>query len=148
MAIFRHGLIGELAVREFDHGERSETLRRLSEQRVRAPGSNMTRRYSIATLERLPFHHRDPFDRLLAAQALEREFSATLRINAGLNPRRPCVLLFSGLGIGCCAHFLRGARELRRSAAQAAATADGNRPKCQRSTWARRLLEGEHYAER
>ncbi len=52
MAVFRHGLIGELAVRELDHGERSEALRRLSEQRVRAPGSDMTRRYSVATLER------------------------------------------------------------------------------------------------
>jgi len=52
MAVFRHGLIGELAVRELDHGARSEALRRLSEQRVRAPGSDITRRYSVATLER------------------------------------------------------------------------------------------------
>ncbi|MEO8754183.1 MAG: helix-turn-helix domain-containing protein [Casimicrobiaceae bacterium] len=52
VAVFRHGLIGELAVRELDHGERSEALRRLSEQRVRAPGSDTTRRYSVATLER------------------------------------------------------------------------------------------------
>jgi len=52
VAVFRHGLIGELAVRELDHGERSEALRRLSEQRVRGPGSDTTRCYSIATLER------------------------------------------------------------------------------------------------
>jgi len=52
VAVFRHGLIGELAVRELDHGARSAALRRLSEQRVRAPGSDTTRRYSVATLER------------------------------------------------------------------------------------------------
>jgi transposase InsO family protein len=52
MAVFRHSLIGELAVRELDHGERSAELRRLSEQRVRPPGSETTRRYSVTTLER------------------------------------------------------------------------------------------------
>jgi putative transposase len=54
VALFRHGLIGELAIRAglLDHGERSEELRRLSEQRVRPPGSDTTRRYSMATLER------------------------------------------------------------------------------------------------
>ena len=45
VALFRHGLIGELAIRAslLDHGERSEELRRLSEQRVRPPGSDTTR---------------------------------------------------------------------------------------------------------
>ena len=52
VAVFRHSLIGELAVRELDHGERSAELRRLSEQRVRPPGSDTTRRYSVTTLER------------------------------------------------------------------------------------------------
>jgi transposase InsO family protein len=54
VAVFRHGLIGELAVRAgaLDHGERSEALRRLSEQRVRPPGSDTTRCYSVPTLER------------------------------------------------------------------------------------------------
>lgn len=54
VAIFRHGLIGELAIRgdALDHGERTEMLRRLSEQRVRCPGSDATRCYSISTLER------------------------------------------------------------------------------------------------
>ncbi|HZR25718.1 MAG TPA: type II toxin-antitoxin system VapC family toxin [Vicinamibacterales bacterium] len=28
--------------------------------------------YDVDLVERLPFHHRDPFDRLMAAQALER----------------------------------------------------------------------------
>ena len=52
VAIFRHGLIGELAIRadSLDHGERSEELRRLSVHRVRAPGSDTTRQYSVATL--------------------------------------------------------------------------------------------------
>jgi len=52
VAIFRHSLIGELVSCELDHGARSCTLRRLSEQRVRAPGSDITRTYSVATLER------------------------------------------------------------------------------------------------
>jgi hypothetical protein len=54
VAVFRHGLIGELAVRAgtLGHGERMEALRRLSEQRVRPPGSDTTRCYSVPTLER------------------------------------------------------------------------------------------------
>jgi transposase InsO family protein len=54
VAVFRHALIGEIAVRAgaLDHGERSEALRRLSEQRVRPPGSDTTRCYSVTTLER------------------------------------------------------------------------------------------------
>lgn len=49
VAIFRHGLIGELALRSgsLDHGERSAALRRLSEHRVRPPGSDTTRSYSV-----------------------------------------------------------------------------------------------------
>jgi putative transposase len=52
VAIFRHGLIGELASRELEHGERADALRRLSQQRVRPPGSDNTRCYSVTTLER------------------------------------------------------------------------------------------------
>ncbi|MFO0757060.1 MAG: helix-turn-helix domain-containing protein [Byssovorax sp.] len=52
VAIFRHGLIGELASSELDHGALVEGLRRLSEQRVRPPGSDITRTYSITTYER------------------------------------------------------------------------------------------------
>src|SRR6185436_17649670 len=52
VAVFRHGLIGELASCELDHGERIDMLRRLSEQRVRPPGSDTTRCYSVTTLER------------------------------------------------------------------------------------------------
>lgn len=52
VAVFRHSLIGELVRRELDHGERSDILRRLSEQRVRPPGSDLTRNYSVPTLER------------------------------------------------------------------------------------------------
>lgn len=60
VAIFRHGLIGELAIRAglLDHGERSEELRRLSTQRVRPPGSDTTRCYSAATLERWLYAYR------------------------------------------------------------------------------------------
>lgn len=52
VAVFRHGLIGELAIRELSHGERSATLRRISEQRVRPPNSDNTRCYAVPTLER------------------------------------------------------------------------------------------------
>jgi transposase InsO family protein len=52
VAVFRHGLIGELALRELDHGERAAALRRLSEERVRPPDSDTTRCYSVPTLER------------------------------------------------------------------------------------------------
>lgn len=52
VAVFRHSLIGELVRRELDHGERSDILRHLSEQRVRPPGSDLTRCYSVPTLER------------------------------------------------------------------------------------------------
>lgn len=53
VAVFRHGLIGELAVRaDLDHGARIEALRRLSQQRVRPPGSDTSRCFSVPTLER------------------------------------------------------------------------------------------------
>jgi putative transposase len=52
VAVFRHGLIGELAVRELSHGERSAALRRISEQRVRPPDGDNTRCYAVPTLER------------------------------------------------------------------------------------------------
>jgi putative transposase len=52
VAVFRHGLIGSIALGALDHGERSSLLRRLSEQRVRPPGSDTTRCYSVPTLER------------------------------------------------------------------------------------------------
>ena len=52
VAVFRHGLIGEIALCTQSHGERSAALRRLSEQRVRPPGSATTRCYSVPTLER------------------------------------------------------------------------------------------------
>ena len=52
VAVFRHGLIGHIAVRSLTHGERIELLRSVSEQRVRPPGSDTTRCYSVPTLER------------------------------------------------------------------------------------------------
>jgi putative transposase len=52
VAVFRHGLIGAIVVRALTHGERIELLRGVSEQRVRPPGSDTTRCYSVPTLER------------------------------------------------------------------------------------------------
>ena len=52
VAVFRHGLIGAIALRSLTHGERIALLRDISEQRVRPPGSDTTRCYSVTTLER------------------------------------------------------------------------------------------------
>lgn len=52
VAVFRHGLIGAIALRSLTHGERIALLRSISEQRVRPPGSDTTRCYSVTTLER------------------------------------------------------------------------------------------------
>lgn len=52
VAVFRHGLIGALAAGELDHGALATELRSLSEQRVRPPGSDSTRTYSVTTYER------------------------------------------------------------------------------------------------
>lgn len=52
VAVFRHGLIGEIATSDLDHGARAAALRRISVQRVRPPDSDTTRTYSVATLER------------------------------------------------------------------------------------------------
>ena len=52
VAVFRYGLIADLIRRSLDHGERTAVLRGISEQRVRPPGCDTTRCYSIPTLER------------------------------------------------------------------------------------------------
>ncbi len=52
VAVFRYGLLGPLVTYPLEHGDRAAELRRLSQQRVRPPGSDTTRTYSIPTLER------------------------------------------------------------------------------------------------
>lgn len=52
IAVFRAQIIGALIRRELDHGELRAELMRLSQQAFRPPGSDLTRRYSIPTLER------------------------------------------------------------------------------------------------
>lgn len=52
VAVFRYGLLGPLVTCSLEHGDRAAELRRLSQQRVRPPGSDTTRTYSIPTLER------------------------------------------------------------------------------------------------
>lgn len=52
VALFRHAIIGEIANRVLERGELSAELRRISEQRVRPPGSDTTRCYAVPTLER------------------------------------------------------------------------------------------------
>lgn len=52
LAVFRHGVIGPLVGREFDHGELAEAFRVLSQQRFRVPNLAITRCFSVPTLER------------------------------------------------------------------------------------------------
>jgi transposase InsO family protein len=52
VAVFRYGLLGQLVNLPLDHGELAAELRRLSQQRVRPPGSDTTRTYAVPTLER------------------------------------------------------------------------------------------------
>lgn len=58
VAVFRYGLLGQVVRRPLGHGERATELRRISEQRVRPPGSDTTRTYSIPTLERWLYAYR------------------------------------------------------------------------------------------
>ena len=52
VAVFRYGLLGQVLTRTLDHGELAAEMRRISQQRVRPPGSDTTRTYSTPTLER------------------------------------------------------------------------------------------------
>jgi|HubBroStandDraft_5_1064220.scaffolds.fasta_scaffold106753_2 putative transposase len=66
VAVFRHGLIGAIALRSLTHGERISLLRDISAQRVRPPGSDTTRCFSVTTLERwLYAFKRDGLDALV-----------------------------------------------------------------------------------
>ena len=52
VALFRMQVLGALPRRELSHGELRDALVKLSMQRFRAPGSNVTRTYAVPTLER------------------------------------------------------------------------------------------------
>jgi hypothetical protein len=52
VAMFRAQVIGDLAARQLDHGDLAAELRERSQQRFRPPGSDVTRCYSVPTLER------------------------------------------------------------------------------------------------
>ena len=52
VALFRHSLIGPLAVQSLSHGQLIEELRRISQQRFRLPDSDITRSFSVVTLYR------------------------------------------------------------------------------------------------
>jgi len=58
VAIFRSEIIGALTRKELDHGELRATFRMLAEERFRPPGSDTTRCYSVATLERWFYAYR------------------------------------------------------------------------------------------
>ncbi len=52
VALFRAQVVGELVARKLDRGELEAELRSKSQQRFRAPGSEVTRCYSVPTLQR------------------------------------------------------------------------------------------------
>jgi len=52
VALFRAMIIGPVATRPLDHGELAAELRALSRKRFRPPGRDVTRTYSVPTLER------------------------------------------------------------------------------------------------
>src|SRR5512140_817367 len=52
VAVFRSQIVGALAQRALDHGELRAELVRLSQQAFRPPGSQLTHRFSVTTLER------------------------------------------------------------------------------------------------
>ncbi|WP_437733601.1 DDE-type integrase/transposase/recombinase [Sorangium sp. So ce1335] len=58
IAIFRHGMIGQLCARDLEHGDLVEALRALSKERVRPPGSSCTRTFAVPTLERWLYAYR------------------------------------------------------------------------------------------
>ena len=59
VALFRAQLLGPLLCRgALERGELAELLRALSEERVRPPGSDITRTYSVPTLERWYYAYR------------------------------------------------------------------------------------------
>jgi transposase InsO family protein len=58
VATFRHAVIGPLCARELSHGELADALREIASTRVRPPGSDLTKTYSVPTLERWLYAYR------------------------------------------------------------------------------------------
>jgi transposase InsO family protein len=58
VALFRSEIVGALTRRELDRGELRYELRQLAKKRYRAPGSKLSRRYSVPTLERWYYRYR------------------------------------------------------------------------------------------
>lgn len=58
VALFRSEIVGQLCRREFEHGELRRLLVELSQNRYRPPDSDITRTFSIPTLERWYYAYR------------------------------------------------------------------------------------------
>jgi len=58
VATHRHAVIGPLCALELPRGALAETIRGLSQMRFRAPGADLTRCYSVPTLERWYYAYR------------------------------------------------------------------------------------------
>jgi putative transposase len=58
VATFRHAVIGPVCARELSHGDLAAALREIAQTCVRPPASKLTKRYSVATLERWLYAYR------------------------------------------------------------------------------------------
>ena len=58
VALFRAKVIGSLGHRDFNHGDLRRELEALSKTLLRPPGSDVTRRFSVTTLERWYYKHK------------------------------------------------------------------------------------------
>ena len=58
IAVFCSEIVGALTRRDLDHGELRAALRALSKERLRPPGAEVTRQYSLTTLERWYYDYR------------------------------------------------------------------------------------------
>lgn len=105
IALFRAKLIGELIARDLDHGELADELERLSKKRFRPPGSNLSRKYSVSTLERWYYAYRahqlaglmPKSKRRGQALALTPKVKALIRQIATEHPRAPVSVIMRHL---------------------------------------------------
>ena len=88
VAVFRHGVVGPLLGRDFDHGELAEALRVLSQQRFRVPNLAITRSFSVPTLERWYYAFKSG-----GLEALKPRARSDRGVARNLNPEEAALLL-------------------------------------------------------
>ncbi len=81
VALLRARVVGDLAARQLDHGDLAAELRERSQERFRPPRSDVTRTYSVPTLERCLYRRRGGGVKALRPQRARRR-------GCGPRPRR------------------------------------------------------------